>query len=1141
MPSAAYIVAGAAEIVGGLALAFAGWSSLSIGARSLFATAQFLSGFGIGFGLAFAAIVNLSTDTNEWLALGAAGGAGLLVGAIIGFITALGPFLLLIATGAVIAPYLLLLDAHDGVELFPADNKLARQEFVVAFMIIFLLVWSSQSKTAELENHRFKYILFSAIVGGWLLGDGVSCFVDEATLATVGVRSMQEGGNAATDNIDSSTQTLMFLVWGGATVVGILNQLAMRWGLICYNRVGAHASLGPVEETLPELPTGATLAAQMPTERVRLVCENCFATVPAGTAFCTECGEAMPSEDADPNVSISQAQMPSVAMNSTTKTPERWQPMPSRAYVSTTSFVDPKLAHQSISLKDGARSIRFMDGGVQDPDGKMRGYNDSMAGRPNNYYEPSFRSFAMSTYSIANRAAEPVETPNIRKYKISGTGVFHFVYFVSAILGLVWLYFLVTFYPREYACTPTAPTLPCSTLETSLVTANKCYESKKNFDQSSGQGYCIRDTPFASWLMFSLMIFSEFLNYFLGLLFNFSMWRPIRRGARYLNDFKPPLPKEQWPTVDIFLCHFMEPVTDSMQTLKNCLALQYPPELLHIYILDDGYTKSVWDANNHFKVTVNTKVIEFAGDLRGELARVMHERVVGPVTDDASLKAWRRQHSSVRELRKEGGKGVQRRDCAVGSLSDDYDYRDRGIPRVTFIGRMKPEVHHSKAGNINNALFNEGADGKYILILDNDMKPHPKFLLAVMPFFFSEGEAVDGGGRQYSDDISWNQVSYVQTPQYFEDTPQLTVMGDPCGHKNTIFFDAVQCGRDGFESAAFAGTNAVFRRQAFDSIGGIQYGTQTEDAFTGNILHTAGWDSVYFRKDFEGEPKDRIRLCEGAVPETVAASMGQKKRWAKGAVQILLMKNESEVDPDWRPPRVPAPDPKPSLAFPRKMFFMDSVLYPFGSIPALCYVTIAVYYLCTGDAPIYAKGTTFLYSFLPLNIAKWMLNLLANRAVDNNDVWRAQQTWFSYAFITMLAIFEAFQTRITGKESSWTNTGAGQKTSWFEIPNVMFFFTLGVSQIVALVRFFQYENATTPWNYVSAMFFGFFIMAQYYPMVKMSITEYCGWDHTAATFSANVIGSLMLVFIVVFVQLWQFYFEGNLQVAQGKTSTTAST
>nr|AEC45570.1 cellulose synthase 3 [Pseudoperonospora cubensis]QLB37643.1 cellulose synthase 3 [Pseudoperonospora humuli] len=1133
------VIASVVGILGGLSLSCGGWSSLSLGARSLFVTTQFVSAFAMGFVIAFTAIVSLSA-TNEWVALAAGGGAGFIVALIVGFLTFFGPYILVLVTGSIIAAYLLLFDAHNGINVFPADNQLARQEFVIAFMIIFELVCSSCSKTTELENHRFKYVLFSAITGGWLAADGISRLIDSgAVLSDVAFQSIQEGGAAAVRGMDAGSQTLMFVVWGAIFLVGGLNQLAMRWGLGCYNRVGTHAQLGPVEEQLPELPTGATLPAQVPTERVRLVCENCFATVPSGTAFCTECGEAMPTDDATPEVSISQAQMPSVTMNNKSQAPDRWQQVPHRTFLSTTSFVDPKAAKEGgVSMKDNGRSIRFMDSGVQGPDGKMSQYNDSIAG-VRNYYEPSFRSFAMSTYSMANRAAEPVETPNIRKYKMSGSGMFHVFYFGTAATGVVWLYYLTTMYPQEYFCDHARPTLPCSSLPPSEVLG--CYSSTVNFDANSGDGYCIQNVPFMSWVMYGMMIFSEFLNFFLGLLFNFSMWRPIRRGARYMNDFKPPIPKEQWPTVDIFLCHYMEPVTDSMQTLKNCLAMQYPPELLHIFVLDDGYTKSVWDANNHFKVTVNTKVIEICGDLRGDLARLMHERVVGPVQDDQSLKSWRRQHSSVRELRKEGGKGVQRRDCAVGSLSDDYDYRDRGIPRVTFIGRMKPETHHSKAGNINNALFNEGADGKYLLILDNDMKPHPKFLLAVLPFFFSEGEAVDGGGRQYSDDISWNQVAYVQTPQYFEDTPQLTIMGDPCGHKNTIFFDAVQCGRDGFDSAAFAGTNAVFRRQAFDSIGGIQYGTQTEDAYTGNILHTSGWDSVYFRKDFEGDAKDRIRLCEGAVPETVAAAMGQKKRWAKGAVQILLMKNESEVDPDWRPPRVPAPDPKPSLAFPRKMFFYDSVLYPFGSIPALCYVSIAVYYLCTGDAPIYARGTKFLYSFLPVTFCRWVLNLLANRAVDNNDVWRAQQTWFSFSFITMMAIVEAIQARMTGKDKSWANTGAGQKTSWTEIPNVLFFFTLLFSQLVALIRFFEYENATNPWNYVSAMFFGFFVMSQFYPMVKMSITEYCGWDHTAATFTANVFGSLLVVYIVVFVQLWQVYYAGNLLVAQGADGGEAAT
>lgn len=1074
-------------------------------------------------------------DVSEWLALAVGAGSGVLTAAVIGFLTFVGPYVIIILLGAIVAPYLLMLDAYDGIGLFPADNALARQEFVVAFIIIFTLLASSSSKTTEMECHRFKYMFVTSIIGGWLLTDGVFrfAFSEDSGPSKLMFDTIDDGGKAAFDGLSGTNTALLFVFWGGFTFIGLIHQIAMRWGLFCYNKLDLNSRLGGLQEPMEELPTGATLAAQHPQERKRLVCENCFATVPAGTAFCTECGEAMPGDEHDPNISISQAHMPSVAVDSKTNVPQRWEQVPHRAYLSTTSFVDPTLAKAGTGVDDkDSRSIRFMDDGVKGVDGKQMAYNDSIA-RPN-HYDPSFRSFAMSTYSIANRAAEPVETPNIRKYKMSGTGFFHLIYFLSGAVGIVWLGFLVTFYPRESPCDEQAPTLACNNIELSKVDQRNCYPSDVNVDQISGEGYCIRDTPFGVWIMYALFIFSEFLNYFLGLLFNFSMWRPIRRGARFMNDFKPALPKEQWPSVDIFLCHYMEPVVDSIATLKNCLAMQYPPELLHIFVLDDGYCKSVWDANNHFKVSVNMNVIRQAGDLRGEVAKLMHERVVGPVDNDADLKTWRRQHSSVRELRKEGGQGVNRRDCAVGSLSDDYDYRDRGIPRLTFVGRMKPEVHHSKAGNINNALFNEGADGKYILILDNDMKPHPKFLLAVMPFFFSEGEAVDGGGRQYSDDISWNQVAYVQTPQYFEETRQLVELGDPCGHKNTIFFDAVQCGRDGFDSAAFAGTNAVFRRQAFDSIGGIQYGTQTEDAFTGNILHTAGWDSVYFRKDFEGDAKDRIRLCEGAVPETVAASMGQRKRWAKGAIQILLMKNESEVDPDWRPPRVAAPDPKPSLTFPRKLFFYDSVLYPFGSIPAMCYIVIAIYYLTTGQPPIYTQGLRLLYTFLPLMLIRWLLNLLANRAVDNNDVWRAQQTWFSYSFITMLAIFEAIQARITGREKSWANTGAGQKTSWVEIPNVLLFFTLMISQFVALIRFFQYENATAPWNYVAAMFFGFWIMSNLYPMVKMSLTEYCGWDHTSATFTANVFGSLILIFIVVFVQLWQAYYEENLLIARGQ-------
>ena len=39
-------------------------------------------------------------------------------------------------------------------------------------------------------------------------------------------------------------------------------------------------------------------------------------------------------------------------------------------------------------------------------------------------------------------------------------------------------------------------------------------------------------------------------------------------------------------------------------------------------------------------------------------------------------------------------------DCAVGSERDDYDYRYAGLPRVTYVGRVKPPVHHAKGISI---------------------------------------------------------------------------------------------------------------------------------------------------------------------------------------------------------------------------------------------------------------------------------------------------------------------------------------------------------------------------------------------------------------------------------------------------------
>ena len=51
-----------------------------------------------------------------------------------------------------------------------------------------------------------------------------------------------------------------------------------------------------------------------------------------------------------------------------------------------------------------------------------------------------------------------------------------------------------------------------------------------------------------------------------------------------------------------------------------------------------------------------------------------------------------------------------------------------------YVTREKNE--HAKAGNINNALMNEGTNGDFILIFDCDMICRPEILQAVLPHFY---------------------------------------------------------------------------------------------------------------------------------------------------------------------------------------------------------------------------------------------------------------------------------------------------------------------------------------------------------------------------------------------------------------------
>jgi cellulose synthase/poly-beta-1,6-N-acetylglucosamine synthase-like glycosyltransferase len=206
-----------------------------------------------------------------------------------------------------------------------------------------------------------------------------------------------------------------------------------------------------------------------------------------------------------------------------------------------------------------------------------------------------------------------------------------------------------------------------------------------------------------------------------------------------------------------------------------------------------------------------------------------------------------------------------RPDCAVATVR--YTFKPsqemhEPYPTLHLVARIKPPKHHHKAGNANNALFNERLDGKYALFLDNDMKPKPDLLLRMLPWFYNYIDS----RAEYQHNRS---VAFVQAPQHF--TWETVGPEDILCGRNSIFFSAIQRGRDGFDSCAFAGTNAIFRIPALRAVQGLPYESLTEDALLGMNLLDAGYTSVYCED----------KLVVGRAPTTVAAAMQQRKRWCK--------------------------------------------------------------------------------------------------------------------------------------------------------------------------------------------------------------------------------------------------------------------
>ncbi len=96
----------------------------------------------------------------------------------------------------------------------------------------------------------------------------------------------------------------------------------------------------------------------------------------------------------------------------------------------------------------------------------------------------------------------------------------------------------------------------------------------------------------ALWLAIPLLV-AEIYSYFGGVMFLIGLWRPIVRRVKSLNQLTPSLPHSEWPTVDVFITCYNEPVEIVESTTRAALDIDYPAPKLCVYVLDDGNSPAI--------------------------------------------------------------------------------------------------------------------------------------------------------------------------------------------------------------------------------------------------------------------------------------------------------------------------------------------------------------------------------------------------------------------------------------------------------------------------------------------------------------------------------------------------------------------
>jgi cellulose synthase (UDP-forming) len=280
---------------------------------------------------------------------------------------------------------------------------------------------------------------------------------------------------------------------------------------------------------------------------------------------------------------------------------------------------------------------------------------------------------------------------------------------------------------------------------------------------------------------------------------------------------------------------------------------------------------------------------------------------------------------------------------------------------------------YQKAGNLRHGFhYSQPLAHEFIVIFDADFRPRLDFLSELLPYFYEDPT-----------------VGLVQSPQYFDVGHNQSWLERGAGSVQEFFYRFSQVARQSHDAAICVGTNAIYRRDALNEVGGTALIGHSEDVHTGFNLRMAGWKLQYVP----------LILAKGTCPDNLSGFFRQQYRWCMGSMSLLGSKKFWITTMPMRS---------------RFCYFTGFCYYLHTAITLLVFPLVPLYLL------LFAPGEVVAINYLwlaPALTYSFMLFPLWHKSDYGAETWAVKHV---YSWAHLIALFDALRHRPMG----WTPTGA---------------------------------------------------------------------------------------------------------------------